>query len=109
MDKRGAAALKVHVTPRGLERDVALSPSHAVTRRPKREAWPRWLRRDDAADYVSVSCSQFDKWVATGILPKPRKIGGIVLWDRFALDEGIEAIFYPDVDADLAVWDDVRA
>lgn len=77
-------------------------------RRPKREAWPRWLRRDDAADYLSVSPSQFDKWVSSGMLPSPRKIGGIVLWDRLALDEGMEAIFYPETEAEMAVWDDLK-
>ena len=76
-------------------------------KRPKREAWPRWLRRVDAADYVSVSASQFDKWISEGMLPSPKKINGIVLWDRLALDEAMEAIFYPE--NDLAVWDDVRA
>ena len=88
----------------------ALSPpsSRALTRRPKREAWPRWLRREAAADYVSVSPSQFDKWIATGVLPKPKKIGGVVLWDRFALDDSMESHFYSEADAELSIWDDVR-
>jgi predicted DNA-binding transcriptional regulator AlpA len=75
--------------------------------RPKREAWPRWLRREYAADYVSVSPSKFDAWRAQGIVPSPKRIGGVVLWDRLALDEAIEAIYYPD--DELSKWDDVRA
>jgi hypothetical protein len=48
----------------------------------------------------------FDVWVRDHKLPSPRKIGGVVLWDRFSLDVAIEALFYPD--DDLAAWDDVR-
>jgi hypothetical protein len=43
------------------------------------------------------------------MLPKPRRIRGVVLWDRFALDESMEAIFYPEAEAELAIWDDVKA
>jgi predicted DNA-binding transcriptional regulator AlpA len=77
-------------------------------RRPKREVWPRGLRRVDAADYVGVSPSLFDSWIKDGVLPKPRKRGGVVLWDRFALDAAMEAIFYPEAEAEMAVWDEVR-
>jgi predicted DNA-binding transcriptional regulator AlpA len=69
---------------------------------------PRGLRRADAAGYLGISPSQFDKWVLLGRAPVAKKIGGVVLWDRFALDEAIEAIFYPVEDADLSKWDDVR-
>lgn len=77
--------------------------------RHKRDVWPRWLRRTSAADYLSVSPSQFDKWISLGMVPLPKKIVGVVLWDRFALDEAMEAIFYPVAETDLAAWDDVRA
>lgn len=83
------------------------------SKRPKRpvrrEAWPRGLRRNDAADYVGISPTLFDTWVSAGKLPKSARIGGIVLWDRFALDNCMEAIFYAEEDADLSIWDDVRA
>ena len=72
-----------------------------------REAWPRGLRREDAADYVGISPTQFDKWVRDEILPKGTKEGGIKLWDRYALDEAMDAIFYPVADTEMAVWDDV--
>lgn len=75
-------------------------------RRQKNEAWPRGLRRADASHYVGVSPSQFDKWVEVGTMPKPTKKGGIVLWDRFALDMALEAIFYPT--EDHSQWDSVR-
>jgi predicted DNA-binding transcriptional regulator AlpA len=77
--------------------------------RPKREAWPRGLRRPDAASYLGISPSQFDKWVVVGTVPSPKKIGGVVLWDRFALDDAMEAIFYPEAEAEMAIWDEVRA
>jgi predicted DNA-binding transcriptional regulator AlpA len=76
-------------------------------KRPKREAWPRWLRRADASDYLSISPAQLDTWVTERTVPKPQKIGGLVLYDRHALDASMGALFYPE--ADLSAWDDVRA
>ena len=71
-----------------------------------REAWPRGLRRADAAEYVGISPALFDIWVNDGRLPLPTKIGGVVLWDRFGLDKALEAIFYPA--DDLTAWDDLK-
>jgi predicted DNA-binding transcriptional regulator AlpA len=78
-------------------------------RRAKREAWPRGLRRSDASDYVGVSPSTFDSWIDLHILPRGKRIGGVVLWDRFALDEAVDALFYSDAEPDLTVWDDDHA
>jgi predicted DNA-binding transcriptional regulator AlpA len=47
---------------------------------------PRGLRRDDAAAYLSLGTTKFDEWVARGLLPKPKKKDGVVVWDRLALD-----------------------
>jgi predicted DNA-binding transcriptional regulator AlpA len=90
-------------------RGDACSSGHPTGRRPKREVWPRFLRRECAADYLSVSPSLFDIWIKGGTLPAPKKIVGVVLWDRFALDEAMEAMFYPEEDAELSKWDNVRA
>ncbi len=70
---------------------------------------PRGLRRTDAARYVGISPSTFDEWVKCEVLPRPRKQGGVVLWDRLALDSSMDTLFYPDEDSDEAKWDDVRA
>lgn len=62
--------------------------------------WPRYLARDEAARYVGVSASEFDREVATGIWPGPTRRGAKgsrLTWDRNALDaaadrrSGIEA------------------
>lgn len=78
-----------------------------IRHHPKHEAWPRWLRRQGAAEYLGISMSLLDQWVEQGTIPKPSKIGGVVLWDRFALDEAMEALFYSEADADMAKWDNV--
>jgi predicted DNA-binding transcriptional regulator AlpA len=95
------------------DRDAHAIPESHESPRPKRhakrEAWPRWLRRADVADYVGVSPAQLDKWVALSTIPSPRKIGGVVLWDRYGLDEALERLFYPEADTEQAAWDDVRA
>jgi predicted DNA-binding transcriptional regulator AlpA len=52
-------------------------------RRLLREAsLPRYaLRRDEAATSISISPSLFDQWIQLGLIPKGRKIRGVVLWD----------------------------
>lgn len=43
---------------------------------------PRYaLRREEAATALSISPSLFDQWIHLGLLPKGRKIRGVVLWD----------------------------
>jgi len=43
---------------------------------------PRFaLRRDEVAAALGISVSTFNTWVDEGKMPKPHRIGGIVLWD----------------------------
>lgn len=43
---------------------------------------PRYaLRRDEAAASISISPSLFDQWIDLGLMPRGRKIRGVVLWD----------------------------
>jgi excisionase family DNA binding protein len=51
---------------------------------------PRALRVDRAAAYLSMSTTLFERLVKEGRLPKPKKLGGYVFWDRLALDEFVE-------------------
>lgn len=47
---------------------------------------PRGLRRLDAARYLGVSPSTFDRIREAGIAPPPRQLLGVVIWDRHDLD-----------------------
>lgn len=47
---------------------------------------PRGLRRVDAARYLGISPTHFDKQVMTGTVPKPLERFGVNIWDRVALD-----------------------
>ena len=51
---------------------------------------PRALRAERAAAYLSMSNGQFLKLVEDGRLPKPKRLGGMVFWDRLKLDEFVE-------------------
>jgi predicted DNA-binding transcriptional regulator AlpA len=51
---------------------------------------PRGLRRDVAAAYVGVSLSKFDDWVSRGLMPRPKRQDGVIVWDRLALDAAFE-------------------
>lgn len=52
---------------------------------------PRGLSRGQAAEYVGVSPSTFDKMVTAGEMPRPKRIGGRVIWDRKQLDCAFDA------------------
>lgn len=53
---------------------------------------PRGLRREQAAVYVGVSPTQFDRWIEQGLMPRPKATGGVVVWDRLALDAAFDAL-----------------
>ena len=62
----------------------------------------RGLRREEAATYIGIAPTTFDKWVERGIMPKPKRQDGIVLWDVLSLDCSFSSL--PD-DADENPWD----
>jgi hypothetical protein len=47
---------------------------------------PRGLRRVDAARYLGISPTHFDKQVRAGNIPKPLERFGVNIWDRAVLD-----------------------
>lgn len=47
---------------------------------------PRGLSRDESARYVGVSPSKFDQMINDNLMPKPKRVGGRVIWDRIAID-----------------------
>jgi predicted DNA-binding transcriptional regulator AlpA len=56
---------------------------------------PRGLCREDAARYVGIGVSLFDRLVDEGRMPKPKHIGKRVVWDRLKLDAA-----FADLDED---------
>jgi hypothetical protein len=48
--------------------------------------WPRWLSREQAAQYVGRSVNQFMSEVDAGLWCKPKSSGRRVLFDRKLLD-----------------------
>lgn len=47
---------------------------------------PRGLSREEAARYIGVGATLFDEMVEDGRMPKPKRIGKRVVWDRLKLD-----------------------
>lgn len=47
---------------------------------------PRGLCREDAALYIGVGTTTFDRLVEEGRMPKPMHVGKRVVWDRIKLD-----------------------
>jgi hypothetical protein len=52
----------------------------------------RLLSRHEAAAYIGVSPTLFDRAVAEGKMPKPFRLFGRVLWDMRKLDVAIAAL-----------------
>lgn len=58
---------------------------------------PRLLRAERAAAYLDMGTRTFLRLVQAGKLPKPKRIDGVVAWDRYRLDAAID-----DRDEDVA-------
>jgi hypothetical protein len=66
----------------------------------------RGLSRIEAAIYVGVGVTKFDALVASGSMPKPKRIDGRRVWDIVALDLAFDRL--PDENAILDnTWDDI--
>ncbi len=55
--------------------------------------WPRGMSRLRAAFYCGVTPQSFDRMVADGAMPASTPIQGRSLWDRFAVDKALDALF----------------
>ena len=53
---------------------------------------PRGLSRIEAARYVGVSPSTFDKMVNSGEMPRPKRVGSRKIYDRAALDAAFDLL-----------------
>lgn len=68
----------------------------------------RMPSRVEAAAYVGVSPSTFDRMISDRPMPGPKRIYGRVLWDVQALDADVDAMSGGDMDCGEATdWDEV--
>jgi excisionase family DNA binding protein len=61
---------------------------------------PRGLSRIEAARYIGVSPSTFDRLVAEGVMPKPKELGARRVYDRAQLDSAFDALGDGELDTD---------
>lgn len=67
---------------------------------------PRGLSRTQAAEYVGVSPSTFDKLVSDGRMPGPLRINSRTLWDLKAIERAFERLS-PNAESDSdGGWDE---
>jgi len=57
---------------------------------------PRGLRSPRAAAYVGVSEREFLNLVKEGVMPKPKRVKGMNIWDRFEIDAAFECLKHED-------------
>jgi excisionase family DNA binding protein len=53
---------------------------------------PRYLSREQAAEYCGVSPTYFDQLVDDGRMPMPVRLGRRVLWDLRKIDRALDAL-----------------
>ena len=53
---------------------------------------PRGLSQTEAAAYIGVSVNGFKQLVEKQQMPNPRRIAGVLLWDRFEIDDAFTAL-----------------
>lgn len=67
--------------------------------------WPFGMSRVVAADYVGFSDRHFDKMVADGTIPAPRRDGSRLVWLRDELEVALRALPQGDDDGGVNEWD----
>jgi predicted DNA-binding transcriptional regulator AlpA len=76
---------------------------------------PRLVCREIAAAYIGVSPNTFDKMVAAGSMPKPRRLTeGRIAWDMQQLNLAVDRLPVDGDDGPLSdgrdqSWDDIDA
>jgi predicted DNA-binding transcriptional regulator AlpA len=52
----------------------------------------RGLSREQAANYIGIGPTKFDKMVKDGRMPRPKRLDGRVVWDLRKLDAAFDAL-----------------
>lgn len=52
----------------------------------------RGLSREQAANYIGIGLTKFDKMVKDGRMPRPKRLDGRVVWDLRKLDAAFDAL-----------------
>ena len=80
--------------------DISRPQGHAI-----QPPYRRGLSRAEAAGYVGVSPSTFDKMVFAGGMPRPKRIGTRNVWDVRALDVAFDGLPGDDEPSASNEWD----
>ena len=71
---------------------------------------PVGLNRSEAASYVGVSGTTFDKLVARGLMPRPRLVcERRRVWSRYEIDDAFHDLPKCGVQCRSSVWDEALA
>jgi hypothetical protein len=67
--------------------------------------WPFGMNRAVASEYAGFSAGHFDKMVADGKMPGPRREGSRLVWLRDELEAALRALPSEGNDEGLNEWD----
>lgn len=80
---------------------------------PRRVPCPRdpiGLSREEAAVFVGISATLFDRAVSDGLMPQPRKLFGRLVWDADEILAAFRRLPHKDDSGvETSVWSDVAA
>lgn len=65
----------------------------------------RGLSRSEAAGYIGIGTTLFDKLVEAGQMPRPKRIGVRNVWDRYALDVAFDSLSTDAGNVESNDWD----
>lgn len=65
----------------------------------------RGLSRSEAAGYIGIGTTLFDKLVEAGQMPRPKRIGVRNVWDRYALDVAFDSLSADAGNVESNDWD----
>jgi predicted DNA-binding transcriptional regulator AlpA len=69
---------------------------------------PRGLSREDAAAYIGIGHTLFDRLVVERLMPAPKKIRGRNVWDRKRVDEAFDRLPGDDLLDTVSPKEEVR-
>jgi predicted DNA-binding transcriptional regulator AlpA len=76
-----------------------------VTKHHESVRWPFGMNRAVASEYAGFSAGHFDRMVADGRMPAPRREGSRLVWLRDELEAALRALPSESDDAGLNEWD----
>jgi predicted DNA-binding transcriptional regulator AlpA len=82
--------VQIAINQNELEMLIDQRVKKALAKQPKQAADKRLINRRELEQLASISRPTITRWVASGILPKPRKINSVNYWRLDQVQEALD-------------------